>query len=136
MICSFVSSALGNGFLASWKKTASMEKSAIFNEMERVRMQIDKLRGDQLDQLFDAVLSLKTREECYRFFDDIATTNEIQALTGRLQVAKMLLDGDTYQTIENETNASTATISRVRRCIGDGNDGYRMVLKRIDDGNS
>lgn len=94
-------------------------------------MQIDTLRGEQLNQMFDAILSLQTREECYRFFDDIATMNEIQSLSGRLQVAKMLIDGDTYQTIEKETNASTATISRVRRCINYGNDGYQMVLERM-----
>lgn len=94
-------------------------------------MQIDKLRGEQLDQLFDAILSLKDREECYRFFDDIATMSEIQSLSQRLQVAKMLTEGQTYNTIEQETKASTATISRVRRCINYGNDGYQMVLERI-----
>lgn len=97
-------------------------------------MKIDKLRGDQLDQLCDAILSLETREECYLFFNDIATMNEIQALSGRLQVAKLLLHGETYQTIEKGTNASTATISRVRRCINYGNDGYRFVLDRMGQG--
>lgn len=96
-------------------------------------MQIDKLRGEQLDQLFDAILSLKDREECYRFFDDIATMSEIHAWTQRLQVAKMLMDGNTYNHIEKETKASTATISRVRRCIDYGSDGYKMVLERIKD---
>lgn len=96
-------------------------------------MQIDKLRGEQLDQLFDAILSLKDREECYRFFDDIATMSEIHALTQRLQVAKMLMEGNTYNHIEKETKASTATISRVRRCIDYGSDGYKMVLERIED---
>ncbi|HLR69320.1 YerC/YecD family TrpR-related protein [Virgibacillus alimentarius] len=94
-------------------------------------MQIDKLRGKQLDQLFDAILSLKNREECYRFFDDIATMSEIHSITQRLQVAKMLMEGDTYSVIEKETKASTATISRVRRCINFGSDGYQMVLDRI-----
>lgn len=94
-------------------------------------MQIDKLRGDQLDQLFDAILSLETREECYRFFDDVATMNEIQALSQRLQVAKMLRDGNTYNEIEEETKASTATISRVRRSIDYGSDGYATVLGRL-----
>ncbi|WP_047979580.1 YerC/YecD family TrpR-related protein [Ornithinibacillus contaminans] len=94
-------------------------------------MQIDKLRGEQLDQLFDAILSLKDREECYRFFDDIATMGEIQSLTQRLQVAKMLTEGRTYNAIEKETKASTATISRVRRCIDYGSDGYKIVLERI-----
>ncbi|API91429.1 MULTISPECIES: YerC/YecD family TrpR-related protein [Virgibacillus] len=94
-------------------------------------MQIDKLRGKQLDELFDAILSLKDREECYRFFDDIATMSEIQSLSQRLQVAKMLTQGATYNAIEEETNASTATISRVRRCINYGSDGYQLVLDRI-----
>lgn len=96
-------------------------------------MQIDKLRGKQLDQLFDAILSLQNREECYRFFDDLATMSEVHALSQRLQVAKMLMEGHTYNNIEKETNASTATISRVRRCINFGSDGYKMVLERIRD---
>lgn len=96
-------------------------------------MQIDKLRGEQLDQLFDAILSLKTREECYQFFDDLATMNEISSLTQRFQVAKMLTDGHTYSMIEKETKASTATISRVRRCIDYGSDGYKTVLERMKD---
>lgn len=96
-------------------------------------MQIDKLRGKELDQLFDAILSLQNREECYRFFDDIATMSEIHSIAQRLQVARMLIDGHTYNVIEQETNASTATISRVRRCINFGNDGYKMVLDRTSD---
>ncbi|TQS71901.1 hypothetical protein DX933_15090 [Ornithinibacillus gellani] len=96
-------------------------------------MQIDKLRGKQLDQLFEAILSLQDIEECYRFFDDIATMSEIQSLSQRLQVAKMLREGLTYSVIEKETKASTATISRVRRCIDYGSDGYGMVLDRMQD---
>ncbi|MFD2760215.1 YerC/YecD family TrpR-related protein [Lentibacillus juripiscarius] len=96
-------------------------------------MQIDNLRGEQLDQLFDAILSLQDREECYKFFDDIATMSEIHAIAQRLQVAKMLREGHTYSVIEEETNASTATISRVRRCINYGSDGYRIVLDRLTD---
>ncbi|UFT99920.1 YerC/YecD family TrpR-related protein [Radiobacillus kanasensis] len=95
-------------------------------------MQIDKLRGQQLDELFDAILSLKDREECYRFFDDIATMSEIQSLAQRLQVAKMLQDGYTYGVIVKESGASTTTISRVKRCLTYGNDGYKMVLERIN----
>lgn len=95
-------------------------------------MQIDKLRGKQLDQLFDAVLSLETREDCYRFFDDVATMNEVQALAQRLQVAKMLYDGNTYNEIEKETKASTATISRVRRCFEYGSGGYESVMKHLN----
>lgn len=94
-------------------------------------MQIDKLRGEQLDQLFDAILSLETREECYRFFDDVATMNEIHALSQRLQVAKMLRDGNTYNEIEQKTKASTATISRVRRSLDYGSDGYATALGRM-----
>src|SRR5699024_12190917 len=96
-------------------------------------MQIDKLRGKQLDQFFDAILQLQTREECYRFFDDVATMNEINSLSQRLQVAKMLYEGKTYTIIEEETKASTATISRVRRCLDYGSEGYEVVLQRITD---
>jgi|SRR5699024_12097967 len=94
-------------------------------------LQIDKLRGEQLNQFFDAILSLKTREECYTFFDDVATMNEIQSLSQRLQVAKMLNEGSTYNEIEKQTKASTATISRVRRCLDYGSGGYEKILKRI-----
>lgn len=96
-------------------------------------MQIDKLRGKQLDQFFDAILQLENREECYRFFDDVATMNEIQSLTQRLHVAKMLHEGSTYSEIEKETTASTATISRVRRCLDYGSEGYATVLSRMID---
>lgn len=94
-------------------------------------LQIDKLRGKQLDQFFDAILALETREECYEFFDDVATMHEVQALSQRLQVAKLLSEGRTYQTIENETSASTATISRVRRSLDYGSGGYEKVLSRL-----
>lgn len=94
-------------------------------------MQIDRLRGEQLDQLFDAILSLETREECYMFFDDLATMNEVSSLMQRLQVARLLTEGYTYNHIEKETKASTATISRVRRCIDYGSEGYKIVLDRI-----
>lgn len=94
-------------------------------------MQIDKLRGKELDQLFQSVLSLKDMDECYRFFDDLCTINEIQSLAQRLEVARMLRDGNTYHKIETETGASTATISRVKRCLNYGNDAYELVLDRI-----
>ncbi|MEH7073005.1 YerC/YecD family TrpR-related protein [Neobacillus drentensis] len=94
-------------------------------------MQINKLRGKELDQLFQAVLSLNDLEECYRFFDDLCTINEIQSLAQRLDVARMLREGNTYHKIETETGASTATISRVKRCLNYGNDTYEMVLERI-----
>ncbi|HEU5139118.1 MAG TPA: YerC/YecD family TrpR-related protein [Bacillales bacterium] len=94
-------------------------------------VQIDKLRGQSLDQLFEAILSLKDTEECYRFFDDLCTMGEIQSLAQRLEVARMLREGFTYHKIETETGASTATISRVKRCLNFGNDGYQMTLDRV-----
>ncbi|GAY77596.1 MULTISPECIES: YerC/YecD family TrpR-related protein [Sporolactobacillus] len=98
-------------------------------------MQIDKLRGKALDQLFDAILTLKDREECYRFFDDLCTMGEIQSLSQRLEVARMLMVGQTYHQIEEETGASTATISRVKRCINFGTEGYKMILDRLSENN-
>jgi TrpR-related protein YerC/YecD len=94
-------------------------------------MQINKLRGKELDQLFNAILSLQDLEECYRFFDDLCTINEIQSLAQRLEVARMLQEGKTYHKIETETGASTATISRVKRCLNYGNDAYQLVLDRV-----
>jgi TrpR-related protein YerC/YecD len=96
-------------------------------------LQLDKLRGEELDQLFQAVLKLKNLEDCYIFFDDLCTVNEIQSLAQRLEVAKMLRQGYTYHKIETETGASTATISRVKRCLNYGNDGYKLVLDRIEE---
>ncbi|MBB5172552.1 YerC/YecD family TrpR-related protein [Texcoconibacillus texcoconensis] len=96
-------------------------------------MQIDKIRGRELDQLFEAMLSLENVEECYQFFDDLCTMNEIQSLAQRLDVARMLQGGFTYQKIEEDTGASTATISRVKRCINYGNNGYQMTLERIQE---
>lgn len=95
-------------------------------------MQIEKLRGQSLDELFDAILALENREECYQFFDDLCTVNEIQSLSQRLQVAKMIKQGYTYATIEKETGASTATISRVKRSLQWGNDAYTVVLDRMN----
>lgn len=94
-------------------------------------MQIDKLRGKELDQLFKSILSLRNMEECYEFFDDLCTINEIQSLAQRLEVARMLQEGSTYQKIETETGASTATISRVKRCLHYGNDSYQRTFERL-----
>ncbi|WAA12602.1 YerC/YecD family TrpR-related protein [Fervidibacillus halotolerans] len=95
-------------------------------------MQIDKLRGRELDQLFESILSLETLEECYLFFDDLCTINEIQSMAQRLEVARLLKKGSKYHEIEKETGASTATISRVKRCLNYGNDAYQMVLERLE----
>ena len=93
----------------------------------------EKLRNPMNDQLFRAVLTLKSLEECYEFFEDICTVNELKALSQRLQVAHMLEDGESYDTIVETTRASTATISRVKRCLVYGADGYKTVLARMKD---
>lgn len=90
-----------------------------------------KLESEAMDFLCEAILSLKTKEECYRFFDDICTINEIKALEQRLQVANMLKDKKTYLDIAAATGASTATISRVNRCLNYGSDGYNLILERL-----
>ena len=90
-----------------------------------------KLRDEHTDNLFDAILLLKNREECYNFFEDISTIAEIKALAQRLEVAKMLREKKTYTDICEKTGASTATISRVNRCLVYGADGYNLVLDRL-----
>ena len=80
-----------------------------------------------MDHLFDAILTLKDREECYKFFLDVCSMNEIDSLSQRFEVAGMLRDGKTYLDISEKTGASTATISRVNRSLNFGNDGYRIV---------
>ena len=91
----------------------------------------NKMESKELNDLYDAILQLKNREECYAFFEDICTISELQALSQRLQVAKLLREKITYQEISKRTGASTATISRVNRCVVYGAGGYVMVLARI-----
>lgn len=88
------------------------------------------IHTDAVDQLFDAVLSLKNREECYLFFEDVCTVNELLSISSRYEVARMLRDGCTYLEIAEKTGASTATISRVNRSLMYGKDGYSLVLER------
>ncbi|MFZ3131895.1 MAG: YerC/YecD family TrpR-related protein [Desulfosporosinus sp.] len=95
----------------------------------------ERLRNSLTDALFEAVLLLKDKEECYRFFEDIATIAEIRALAQRLEVAKMLQRNDTYTVIGDVTGVSTATISRVKRCLNFGADGYQLILKRLQEQN-
>ncbi len=90
-----------------------------------------KLHTEAVDRLFDAILSLKDRDECYIFFEDIATINEILSLSQRFEVAGMLTNKKTYMEIAQKTGASTATISRVNRSLHYGNEGYDMVFARI-----
>ncbi|MBQ4530400.1 MAG: TrpR YerC/YecD [Lachnospiraceae bacterium] len=91
-----------------------------------------KIRSDAVDQLFDAVLSLENREECYAFFEDICTVNELLSLSQRLEVAGMLREKKTYLEIAEKTGASTATISRVNRSLNYGNDGYDLAFERMN----
>lgn len=90
-----------------------------------------KIHTNAVDYLFEAVLSLKEREECYTFFEDICTVNELLSLAQRFEVASMLRSKKTYLEIADRTGASTATISRVNRSLNYGNDGYDMVFDRI-----
>ena len=91
-----------------------------------------KVKTESLDLLFDAILCLKDKEECYTFFEDICTVNELLSITQRFEVAKMLREQKTYLEIAEKTGASTATISRVNRSLNYGNDGYEMVFARMD----
>lgn len=91
----------------------------------------EKLRTGQVDDLFDAVLKLKTREEAYKFFEDLCTIAEIKSMAQRWAVARKLDFGETYIDIATETGASTATISRVKRYLEYGADGYRLILDRM-----
>ena len=90
-----------------------------------------KFKRDDIDELFEGILSLKTVDECYRFFEYICTINEINSIAQRLQVAKMLDNKCTYKEIEQETKASTATISRINKCLVYGADGYKIVLDNL-----
>jgi TrpR-related protein YerC/YecD len=90
------------------------------------------IRTESVDSLFDAIMCLKDKEECYIFFEDICTINELLSLSQRFEVAKMLREQRTYLEIAEKTGASTATISRVNRSLNYGNDGYDMVFERME----
>ena len=90
-----------------------------------------KLNTEEVRSLMDAVLTLKTREECFDFFEDVCTINELLAIAQRLEVSRRLRLGETYLEICDRTGASTATISRVNRSLNFGNGGYDMVLDRM-----
>ncbi len=92
-----------------------------------------KIKNKDVDFLFDAILQLKTREECYMLFEDLCTVQEMKALSQRLVVAKMLSEGRVYSDIVKSTGASTATISRVNRSLEYGCDSYSLVFGRMDE---
>ena len=87
---------------------------------------------NDLDMLFQAILELKDIDECYKFFEDIATITELKSISQRIQVAKMLREKRVYTEIAETTGASTATISRVNKCLNYGQGGYDIVLDRIN----
>ena len=91
----------------------------------------NKMKDKYIDDLFEAILTLETPEECYDFFGDLCTVLELKSLSQRYQVAKMLTEHHVYSDIVSETVASTATISRVNRSINYGNDGYSIVFNRL-----
>ncbi len=91
-----------------------------------------KFQNKEVDELFKAILSLNNQEECYRFFEDLFTINELHAISQRLQVARMLSEHKKYNEIEEITKASTATISRVNKCLNYGAEGYKMILSRLE----
>ncbi|MCR5784137.1 MAG: TrpR YerC/YecD [Eubacterium sp.] len=93
----------------------------------------DKIKTEAVDHLFQSILTLKDTNECYIFFEDLCTINELLSLSQRLEVAKMLREKKTYLEIAEKTGASTATISRVNRSLNYGNDGYDMVFGRLEE---
>lgn len=91
-----------------------------------------KLKNPELDLFFEAILQLKTIDECYNFFEDVATINEIKALAQRMHVAQLLNEKKVYTEIAEKTGASTATISRVNKCLNYGAGGYELILDRLE----
>lgn len=87
---------------------------------------------NELDTLFQAILSLDSAEECYLFFEDICTVKELTDMSQRLKAAQMLRSGSNYIEIGKETGMSTATISRVSRCLEYGEGGYKMIIDRLE----
>ena len=92
---------------------------------------MDILHTKEVDALFEAILSLKDMEECYKFFEDACTIKEVLEIAQRLKAAKMLTEGVNYAVISKDTGMSTATISRVNRCLEYGGGGYAMILERL-----
>ena len=91
-----------------------------------------KIKTDAVDRLFEAILCLENKDECYSFFEDLCTVNELLSLSQRFEVAAMLKKHKTYLEIDEKTGASTATISRVNRSLNYGTDGYELIFQRMD----
>ena len=92
-----------------------------------------RFHSKQIDELFRAILTLKTEEDCYRFFEDVCTVNELLSISQRFEVARMLTQKKTYLEIAEKTGASTATISRVNRSLNFGCDGYKQILSKREE---
>ena len=90
-----------------------------------------KIADAQIDSFFEALSVLETKEEYYRFFEDVCTVVELKAIAQRFEVAKMLSEDKIYADIAKDTGASTATISRVKKCLNYGADGYKLVLNKL-----
>lgn len=93
----------------------------------------NKLKNDNMDFLFDCILALQTPEECYDFFEDLCTVTELQAISQRIVVARMLSEKRVYSDIVRDTGASTATISRVNRSLQFGCNGYEKLFARVEE---
>ena len=116
---------------------SSLKRKAVLPEASEFiggNTMASKIHDHLTDQLFEAILSLKDKEQCYNFFEDICTISELKALAQRLEVARMLDEGSIYEEIVSKTGASTATISRVQRCLVYGADGYNSVMPVIRKG--
>lgn len=92
---------------------------------------MDLIRHPSVDRLFEAILSLQTKDECYEFFEDACTIREIEEIAQRFEVAELLWNGKSYNEINQTIGASTATICRVKKCLVYGNSGYRVALERM-----
>ena len=90
-----------------------------------------RLRSESIDKLFEVILKLKTVDDCYDFFEDVCTIKEIKDMAQRLEVACLLNDGRNYQEISEKTNVSTATISRVSKCLNYGSGGYKKAIDSL-----
>ncbi len=88
---------------------------------------------ENMSQFYKAVLTLKDEEECRKFFDDVATIREVIEMSARLEVARMLSEGAVFSEISRETGASSATISRVNKCLTYGEGGYTTALDRLSE---
>ena len=90
-----------------------------------------KLKSKETDDLFEAIISIRDMDDCYRFFDDLCTYAEIEKMEQRVEAAQMFLDGATYNQVIQKTEISSATLSRVSRCIRHGSGGYSDILRRL-----